>query len=177
VELGAIGPPPKEPNQSAGWGPIREAQAAALALPHTAMAGFIDSDADLHPRKKHLAGARLARAARAVAHGEKVVYAGPMFESLKVEGDKLVVRFRHTGGGLVVKGETLKGFAVAGADRKYAWAEAKVEGDRVAVWSKQVAQPVSVRYGWASNPQGTLYNREGLPAVPFRAGEPGAGAR
>jgi sialate O-acetylesterase len=177
VELGAIGPAPKGANGPVGWGPIREAQAAALALPKTAMAGFIDSDSDLHPRKKHLAGERLALAARAIAYGEKLEYAGPMFESMKVEGDKVVVRFRHTGGGLVVKGDALKGFAVAGPDGKYAWADAKIESDTVVLSSKEVVRPVAVRYGWASNPQCNLYNREGLPAVPFRAGEGASGKK
>jgi sialate O-acetylesterase len=171
VHLGAIGPAPKEPNKSAGWGPIREAQDKALELPNTGVAGFIDSDSDLHPRKKHIAGARLALAARAIAYGEKIVYSGPAFESMKVDGSKIIVKFRHVGGGLTVKGDTLRGFAIAGPDKNYAWADAVLDGDTVVLSSKAVSNPVHVRYAWASNPQATLYNREGLPALPFRVEE------
>jgi sialate O-acetylesterase len=171
VHLGAIGAPPKEPNKSAGWGPIREAQDKALELPNTGVASFIDSDSDLHPRKKHIAGARLALAARAVAYQEKIVYSGPAFESMKVEGAKIIVKFRHVGGGLTVKGDTLRGCAIAGPDKNYAWADAVIDGDTVVLSSKQVSNPVHVRYAWASNPQATLYNREGLPALPFRVEE------
>lgn len=167
VELGAIGGTTKDPS-NVGWGPIREAQAMALALPKTALAGFVDSDSDLHPRKKAIAGARLALAARGLAYGEKIVFAGPRFESLKIEGDKAVVQFQNAGGGLVAKGDKLVGFAVAGEDGKFVWADAEIKGNAVLVSSKQVTRPVAVRYAFASNPLGTLYNREGLPAIPFR---------
>lgn len=167
AHLGAIGGTAKDPSQ-VGWGPIREAQSAALELPATAVAAFHDSDSDLHPRRKELVGARLALAARAVAYGEKIVSSGPTFNSLKIDGDKAVVSFKSVGGGLVAKGDVLKGFAIAGADGKFVWADAKIDGDKVILSSKSVAQPVAVRYGFASNPQCTLYNREDLPALPFR---------
>jgi sialate O-acetylesterase len=167
AHLGAIGGPVKDANQ-VGWGPIREAQSAALELPATAVAAFHDSDADLHPRRKDLVGARLALAARAIAYGEKIVYSGPAFDGVKFEGDKAIVSFKHVGGGLVVKGESLKGFAVAGKDGKFVMADAKIEGDKVVVSSKSVSAPAFVRYAFASNPQATLYNREDLPALPFR---------
>lgn len=167
AHLGAIGGAAKDPSQ-VGWGPIREAQSAALELPATAVAAFHDSDADLHPRRKELVGARLALAARHVAYGEKIVYSGPKFASLKIEGDKAIVSFAHVGGGLVAKGDAVKGFAIAGADGKFVWANAQIEKDTVIVSSGNVTAPVHVRYAFASNPQATLYNREGLPALPFR---------
>lgn len=167
VELGAIGSAPKDPT-NIGWGPIREAQAMALALPKTAMASFVDSDSDLHPRKKSIAGARLALAARALAYGEKIVFAGPRFETLKIDGDKAIVQFQSVGSGLMAKGDKLVGFAVAGDDGKFVWADAQIKDNTVIVSSKQVTRPTAVRYAFASNPQATLYNREGLPAVPFR---------
>jgi len=167
AHLGAIGGAAKDPSQ-VGWGPIREAQSAALELPATAVAAFHDSDSDLHPRRKDLIGARLALAARGVVYGEKIVYSGPQFDALKVEGDKALVSFKHMGGGLVVKGDALKGFAIAGADGKFVWADANIDGDKVRLSSKSVPQPVAVRYAFASNPQANLYNKEGLPALPFR---------
>ena len=167
MHLGATGGAAKDPSQI-GWGPIREAQSAALVLPNTAVAAFHDSDSDLHPRKKEIAGARLALAARAIAYGEKIVYSGPQFDTLKIDGDKAIVSFKHAGGGLVAKGDVIKGFAIAGADGKFVWADAKIDGDKVVVSSKSVSQPAAVRYGFASNPQCTLYNRENLPALPFR---------
>lgn len=167
AHLGAIGGAAKDPSQ-VGWGPIREAQSAALALPYTGVAAFHDSDADLHPRKKEIVGARLALAARGIAYGEKIVYSGPQFDALKIDGEKAIVSFKHVGGGLVAKGDAVKGFAIAGADGKFAWADARIDGATVVLTHKSVTQPTAVRYGFASNPQCTLYNREDLPAVPFR---------
>ena len=167
VHLGAIGPAPKTPDQ-VGWGPIREAQSAALALPRTAVAAFHDSEANLHPRDKDLIGRRLALVARERVYGEKIVSSGPTFDTLKIEGDKAIVRFKNVGGGLVAKGDIVRGFALAGEDAKYVWADAKIVGDTVVLSSRDISRPVSVRYAFASNPQATLYNREGLPALPFR---------
>jgi len=88
---------------------------------------------------------------------------------MEKDGKRIRVKFKHTGSGLIAKGEEgLRGFAVAGVDRKFYWAEAEIEADTVLVWSDKVPKPVAVRYAWASNPQGNLYNREGLPASPFR---------
>ena len=125
---------------------------------------------DIHPLNKKDVGKRLALAARKVAYEENVVHSGPVYESMKIEGDRIVLSFKNIGGGLVSKGgENLKHFAIAGADRQFAWAEAKIEGEKVIVWSDKVARPVAVRYAWADNPEGAnLYNKEGLPASPFR---------
>src|SRR5262249_32440402 len=133
-----------------------------------AMAVIIDGDVGIHPKKKQLPGGRLALAARAVAYGEKVVYSGPIYDSMKVADGKIVLSFKHTGGGLEAKGGTLTGFTIAGDDGKFVAAEAKIDGDTVVVSSKDVAKPAAVRYAWAPAPKCNLFNKEGLPASPFR---------
>jgi len=159
-----------EPGEDA-WAELREAQTMALALPNTGMALAIDIGEanDIHPKNKQDVGLRLALAARAIAYGEDIVYSGPMYDAMKVDGDKVRLSFNHIGGGLVAKGgEPLKGFAIAGADRKFVWADASIDGDTIVVSSEKIAQPVAVRYAWAINPDCNLYNKEGLPASPFR---------
>lgn len=153
------------------WAWLRESQTMTLSTPKTGMAVIIDigDSKDIHPKNKADVGKRLALAARSVAYGQKIVYSGPMVDSMKVEGGKVRLTFKHIGGGLVGKGgQTLKGFAIAGTDRKFVWADAKIDGDTVVVSSGTVAQPVAVRYAWANDPECNLYNKEGLPASPFR---------
>jgi len=123
---------------------------------------------DIHPKKKEPVGARLALAARGIAYGEKIEYSGPIYKGMKVRGDKAVLRFEHVDGGLEVGDGQLKGFAICGPDKKFVWAKAEIEGDKVMVSSPDVAQPVAVRYGWADFPVVNLWNKEGLPASPFR---------
>jgi sialate O-acetylesterase len=111
-------------------------------------------------------------AAQKTAYGdEKVVYSGPIYQSMKIEGNKIILTFANTGSGLTAKGDgELKYFAIAGADKKFVWAKAKIEDNKIVVWNDQLANPVAVRYAWADNPEGAnLYNKEGLPASPFRA--------
>ena len=158
-----------EPGES-DWAELREAQLMALQEPNTAMAVIIDIGEanDIHPRNKQDVGKRLALAALALAYGKDVVYSGPLYSGYKVEGNKIRLFFKHVDGGLVAKGGKLKGFAIAGPDRKFVWAEARIDGDTVVVWSDRVPNPVAVRYGWADNPECTLYNKAGLPASPFR---------
>jgi len=120
------------------------------------------------PDKKPV-GVRMATAARGLAYGEKIEYMGPLFDAVKFEGGKAVVSFTHFGGGLVAKGGALKGFLLCGADKKWVRAEEAIEGDKVSVSSAQVATPVAVRYAWERNPDGNLYNKEDLPASPFRS--------
>jgi len=167
-----------EPSDSA-WAELREAQRLALSEPNTAMAVAIDiGDAgDIHPKNKQDVGKRLALGALKLAYGRDVVYSGPLYKSMTLEDGTVRLRFTHVGGGLVAKGGgPLKGFAVAGEDGKFVWADATIDGDTVVVSSDAVAKPVVVRYGWADNPECTLYNAEGLPASPFRTdGWPGAG--
>jgi sialate O-acetylesterase len=150
---------------------IREAQfLTAKATKNTAMAVTIDcGDAnDIHPAHKQPVGARLALAARALAYGEKIEYSGPVFETMKARGSKVVLHFSHTGGGLVAKDGELVGFTIAGEDKNFHPAQARIVGDTVVVSSSEVEQPTAVRYGWADVPEGNLFNRDGLPASPFR---------
>ena len=159
-----------EPVDSA-WAELREAQLMTLALPKTGMAVIIDIGEanNIHPKNKQDVGKRLALWALAKTYGKKQVYSGPIYKSMKTEGNKIILDFEHVGGGLAARGgEPLKGFAVAGADQKFVWADAKIEGDTVVVSSDEVSEPVAVRYGWANNPVCNLYNKEGLPASPFR---------
>ncbi|MCX6237314.1 MAG: beta galactosidase jelly roll domain-containing protein [Bacteroidia bacterium] len=126
---------------------------------------------DIHPQNKEDVGKRLALAAERLAyHDKKVVASGPIYQSLKIKGNKVELTFNNCGSGLVVKdGKALKQFAIAGADGKFIWAQAKIEGNKVVVWNEAISNPVSVRYAWADNPEGAnLYNVEGLPASPFR---------
>src|SRR4029077_12003109 len=138
--------------------------------PKTAMVVTTDcGDAnDIHPSHKQPVGARLARAARALAYGEKLEYSGPAFDSIKIEGGKATLQFSHLGGGLVAKGGPLKGFTLAGADGAFHPGKAAIRGKALVVSSESVPEVVAVRYGWANVPEGNLFNRAGLPASPFR---------
>jgi sialate O-acetylesterase len=126
---------------------------------------------DIHPLDKQDVGYRLSLAARKIAYNETLVYSGPVYKSCKIEGNKIMIEFGNAESGLVARDKYgyLKGFAIAGADQQFKWARASVEGDRVAVFSPEVEKPVAVRYAWADNPDdANLYNKEGLPASPFR---------
>ena len=151
---------------------LREAQLKTLAVPNTAMAVTIDIGEwnDVHPLNKEDVGKRLALAAQKLAYGDKnIVHSGPIYESMKIEDSRITITFTNTGGGLAAQGGELKYFAVAGADKKFVWAKAKIEGNKAVVWDDNVVKPLAVRYAWADNPEGAnLYNKEGLPASPFR---------
>lgn len=152
------------------WAMLRESQRLALSVPKTAMAVAIDigDPVDIHPKNKQEVGRRLALAAEATVYGKEVVYSGPMVSSMKREGARLRLAFDHVGGGLDFRENRAAGFAVAGEDRKFVWAQARIEGKTVVVWSDSVAKPAMVQYGWADNPDCTLINKEGLPASPFQ---------
>lgn len=170
VQLANYQPVAKEPGDN-DWAELREAQAMTLALPKTGMAVTIDlGDAnDIHPGNKQDVGNRLALNARHLVYGESIVYSGPVYKSMKIEGNRIRLLFDHAQDGLMSKGdEKLQGFAIAGAERKFVWAEAVIDGQTVVVSSPQIAQPVAVRYAWAINPVCNLYNRAGFPASPFR---------
>jgi sialate O-acetylesterase len=142
-----------------------------LALPNTGMAVIIDVGEadDIHPKNKQDVGKRLALWALAGSYRKKLVHSGPIYKSMKIKSNQIILHFDHIGGGLVAgQGEPLKGFAIAGADNKFVWADAKIDGDSVVVSSNEVSEPVAVRYAWADNPVFNLYNKEGLPASPFR---------
>jgi len=170
VQLANWQPVKDQPGESE-WAELREAQTMTLKEPQTGMAVIIDiGDAkDIHPRNKTDVGHRLALWALANTYGQKIEYSGPIFNSVAVEGDKIRVKFKHTAGGLKTSdGGAPKGFAIAGEDHKFVWAEAKIDGDSIVLWSKDVAKPVAVRYAWADNPVCNLFNKIDLPASPFR---------
>jgi sialate O-acetylesterase len=159
-----------EPKDSE-WAELREAQLlTTLNLPNTGEAVITDvgHETDIHPRWKDVVGARLALAARAMAYGEKIVYSGPVYKSVKFDGSKAILSFDHVGGGMVSKGGPLVGFTIAGEDRKFFKADAEIQDDKIVVSCSKVEKPVAVRFGWANYPVVNLWNKDGLPATPFR---------
>lgn len=161
----------KQPSDS-GWARIREAQLkVAKNVANTALAVTYDVGEwnDIHPLNKKAVAHRLFLGARKIAYGEKLVSSGPVYQTMKIEGDKIVLTFTETGKGLISKEGTLRHFAIAGKDRKFVWANAVIKGNKVIVSNNGVKQPVAVRYAWGNNPDdGNLCNKEGLLASPFR---------
>ncbi|NJD09037.1 MAG: 9-O-acetylesterase [Gemmatimonadetes bacterium] len=173
VQLPNYGPVDTVPPTRASWALLRESQSAALALPATAQVVAIDlgNPGDIHPRNKLPVGQRLALAARRTAYGEDVIASGPVYRAHTVSSGRITVSFDTGGSGMTVRpgDRSLQGFAIAGADRRWVWAEARLYGDRVTVWSPQVPEPVAVRYAWGNSPRTpSLTNRDGLPAAQFR---------
>ncbi|PAW79937.1 MAG: hypothetical protein B9S32_01015 [Verrucomicrobia bacterium Tous-C9LFEB] len=198
VQLANFQPKKDIPGESA-WAELREAQSMTLNIPNTGQAVAIDigEAGDIHPRNKKDVGERLAAIALANDYGKNVPFSGPIYESMKIESGKIELAFRHAEGGLVAKPlrdfydvrtiteETaplvrhslrneLEGFAICGEDKKWVWADARIVGDKLLVWSDAVPNPVAVRYAWADNPTCNLYNGAGLPASPFRTDEFGS---
>ncbi len=190
VQLAPFGAAAKKPGES-NWAELREAQMMTLKLKNTGVAVITDfgSEYDIHPTPKRPAGDRLALAARAITYGEKIVYSGPMFKDVKFDAGKATLTFDHIGGGLIGKelvptlekkngaawrvkdgsaSAPLVGFTICGKDKVFQDATAEIVGDTVVVSNAAVAEPVAVRYGWANHPICNLFNREGLPASPFR---------
>jgi sialate O-acetylesterase len=180
--------------QLASYGPgraypfLRNSQLKTLSLPNTGMAVTIDigEEKDIHPKNKYDVGHRLAIAARGTVYGEKITYSGPIYTSSKTDGNKMILSFNHTGSGLTISSappirldqpaaaplNQLEGFEIAGSDKKFIPAQAKIEGETVVVWSDQIAQPTAVRYAWSAFPTANLYNKDGLPASPFATDMP-----
>jgi sialate O-acetylesterase len=160
----------QKPSEMGGWPLIREQFVKLLEMPQVGMAITIDiGDADdIHPKNKQDVGSRLAMWALSKTYGKDIVASGPLYKGMKKDGEKIVVSFDYLGGGLVSKGEKLEGFAIAGADKQFVWADAKIEGDTVVVSSAEVKEPVAVRYAWANNPKCNLFSKAELPASPFR---------
>lgn len=165
-------------NAEHSWASCREEQRrAVVANPNAAAVVTFDTgnDTDIHPANKDVVGARLALAARALAYHEKIVYQGPVAKSAEMADGKVRVRYDDVGGGLVTKGEdgefsdtgTVKGFGLAGADGKFVWVDATIDGKTILINTDKIPQPAKVRYGWANHPVCNLFNREGLPAGPF----------
>ena len=154
------------------WAEFRESQLKALTTPNTAMTVNIDLGEwnDIHPDNKKDVGERMALAALKLAYGEDIVYSGPIYKEHEIDGNKIIISFIHVGGGLVTNdGQELGEFAIAGEDKNFVWANAEIRGNKVIVWSDEIVNPQYVRYAWGDNPDNpNLYNREGLPASPFR---------
>ncbi|MEX0290521.1 MAG: sialate O-acetylesterase [Flavobacteriaceae bacterium] len=154
------------------WALLRESQSNALELPNTGQAVIIDIGEanDIHPRNKQDVGKRLALAAKKLSYGKELVFSGPTYAGMTKSNNKITLRFENTGDGLRTKdGGPLKGFAIAGKDKKFVWANARIVNNTVEVWSNKIDQATAVRYAWADNPEAAnLYNKEGLPASPFR---------
>jgi len=166
----------KQAPSESNWALLREAQLKTLSIPNTGMVVAIDIGEwnDIHPLNKEDVGKRLALAARKVAYHENdIVYSGPIYQSMKIDGNKAILSFSHTGSGLVAKDNSeLKGFAIAGPDSNFVWAKAEIKDGKVIVWSDEISIPIAVRYAWADNPENAnLFNKEGLPASPFRTDE------
>lgn len=150
---------------------LREAQLMTLSnTSKTAMAVITDAGeaGDIHPVNKEPVGRRLALGARAIAYGHKIEYSGPIYQSMKISGNKVALNFSHIGKGLEAKGGELRGFTIAGADGAFVPATAEIRGASVVVSGKDIAEPKAVRYGWANVPEINLFNKDGLPASPFR---------
>lgn len=151
------------------WAELREAQLMATAVSNTGMAVTIDIGEanNIHPKNKQDVGKRLALIALNKIHKKQNEYSGPLYKSQAVKNNKVIISFNHAAG-LQAHGGSLKGFAIAGSDKKFYWANAVITGNKVEVFSTQVTKPVAVRYSWGNNPDGNLYNSDGLPASPFR---------
>jgi sialate O-acetylesterase len=154
---------------------LREAQ--DFTAQHTRNTGLalaidIGDGNDIHPKNKQEVGRRLALAALHQTYRQNIPYSGPSFRAAKRDGNALRISFHHTEGGLKASGDRLAGFQIAGADHKFVWADAKIEGNEVVVSASGVPEPAYVRYAWDTNPDATLYNGAGLPALPFRSDAP-----
>ncbi len=174
VQLASYRDPSKEPAESS-WAQLREAQEDVLSqVKNTAMASAIDIGEanDIHPKNKRDVGNRLALGALAIAYGKPVEHMGPLYESHKIDSEKIVLRFSHSKDLKTSGSQEVKGFAIAGKDGKFVWANAIIVGDTVSVSSDTINQPMAVRYGWSNYSIGNLYNGVGLPANPFRTDKP-----
>lgn len=189
VQLANYQPPKNDPAGGDGWAKVRDAQTQSLTIKNTGMATIIDigdapgEKSDIHPKNKQDVGERLAKWALRDVYGKKdLVVSGPQFKEMKIEDNKIRITYDHAGKGLMIGKKTtgtdpavedstgkLARFAIAGDDKVWQWADAKIDGNSVVVSSDKVAKPVAVRYAWSMNPEGAnLYNKDGLPAVPFR---------
>jgi sialate O-acetylesterase len=171
VQLPNHGAISEQPSESA-WAELREAELlTAKQVPNSGIAVTIDvgEPTDVHPHRKAEVGQRLALWALGTTYKRPIVYSGPLYQSMTIEGNKIRIRFTHTGSGIVAQGsDELTGFAIAGLDRKFHWANATIDGNSVLVASSDVPAPVAVRYAWGDSPHCNLFNKDGLPASPFR---------
>ena len=170
VQLANFGQKVSQPGPC-GWAELRAAQFyVSQTVKNAGLAVAIDLGVadDVHPRNKQEVGHRLALIAEATVYGENIIYSGPIYRSMKIDGSKVRLEFDHVGSGLITNDSApLSGFSIAGEDQTFKWAEAEIEGDEIIVWNNEIVDPVAVRYGWEINPDCNLYNKEGLPASPF----------
>ena len=152
------------------WSEMRESQLTVLKLPNTGLTVTIDlgEPNNLHPHRKAEVGQRLALWALGTTYHKNLVYSGPLYKEMTIDRNRVRIGFSHDGGGLVAHGDSLRGFKIAGVDRKFHPAEATIDGDTIVVSSAEVSSPVAVRYAWAGSPDCNLYNKADLPASPFR---------
>jgi sialate O-acetylesterase len=173
VQLSTFGSADANSNNGSNWAELREAQAMTLSLPNTGMAVTTDigNPKDIHPKNKQDVGKRLATIALHDVYAIAGEYTGPLYKSMKTTGNRIELSFDHTGSGWLVKDKDgyIKGFEIAGTDKKFHFAKAMTEGDKIIVWNESVQQPVAVRYNWSDDAsEGNLYNKEFFPAAPFR---------
>jgi sialate O-acetylesterase len=170
ANFNARGVAPTGQPEDSNWAALREAQTMTLELPRTGMAVAIDigEATDIHPKNKQEVGRRLGLVAQATVYYREVEYSGPLFAGAQAEDNTVRLSFRHAEGLKPASGDKVKGFAIAGEDRKFVWADVEIQGDHVVLQSPQVPKPVAVRYGWADNPDCNLVNAIGLPTSPFR---------
>ena len=173
VQLASFNADNGNSNNGSTWAELREAQAKTLSLPNTGMAVITDigDSSNIHPKDKQDVGKRLAAIALHNVYGEDIVYNGPVYTSMKTEGNKVIISFTDIGSGLIAHDRYgyIKGFEVAGADKKFHYAKAYISGNKVVVYNDSVNAPIAVRYGWADNNlEDNLFNKEGFPAGPFR---------
>jgi sialate O-acetylesterase len=165
---------PADFDPASTWALVREGELKSLAEPATGLAVIIDigEEMDVHPRNKADVGSRLAQWALARVYGKPIVPSGPLYVGMTIEGNRIRLRFDHVGAGLVARGGELKTFVIAGGNKAFKPAAARIEGATIVVESPSVPEPQAVRYAWANNPDGcNLYNADGLPASPFRTDE------
>jgi len=171
VQLAGYGHNEVEPAEYS-WADLREAQSMTLSLPATGMATAIDigDENDIHPKDKQDVAHRLVLAAAHGVYGDNVVYSGPTYQSMQIEGNRIRIKFANTGSGLAIEDKYGygRGFEIAAGDARFHWARAQKEGNDILVFNDAVHQPVAVRYDWSNTPDGNVYNKEGLPALPFR---------
>ncbi len=163
--------PQTDPNEKSGIAVLQEAQLKTCqTIPYTALVTTMDvAESDVHYKNKQPVGERAFKAAMSLAYGKNIEYCGPIYKSMKVDGNKISIDFSHAASGIMQKGDRLKGFVVSGTDKKFSFAEARIVGNTVIISSANVPQPVAVRYGWADFPSVNLFNKEGIPASPFRS--------
>jgi sialate O-acetylesterase len=171
VQLASFNAANGNSDKGSTWAELREAQTMTLSLPNTGMAVTTDigNSNDIHPKDKQDVGKRLAAIALHNIYQKNVVYSGPMYKSMKIEGNKVIISFTNVGGGLLVKNAPLKGFEIAGLGQQFFPAVATIEGDQVILQNENIKIPAAVRFGWKDDAgEDNLFNKEGFPAAPFR---------